>query len=121
MTDLILSLFRSMHECIKKLLANLDTPEEEDIESLCRLLLTVGYQIENTSKDGHGYMDIYFVRLKAIVDNNTVSSRLVFMIQVSRLPSECALAQCLPLCYRISWIRERTDGNRSLFLQDLSL
>lgn len=73
----------SMHECIKKLLANLDTPEEEDIESLCRLLLTVGYQIENTSKDGHGYMDIYFVRLKAIVDNNTVSSRLIFMIQVS--------------------------------------
>lgn len=71
----------SMHECIKKLLADLDTPEEEDIESLCRLLLTVGQQLEATSKDGHGYMDIYFVRLKVIVDNNTVSSRLVFMIQ----------------------------------------
>lgn len=73
-----------MHECIKKLLANLDTPEEEDIESLCRLLATVGQQLENTTKEAHGYMDIYFVRLKAIVDNKTVSSRLQFMILVSR-------------------------------------
>lgn len=73
----------SMHECIKKLLADLDTPEEEDIESLCRLLLTVGQKLE-TAKDGHAYMDIYFVRLQAIVDKKTVSSRLVFMILVSR-------------------------------------
>lgn len=77
----------SMHECIKKLLADLDTPEEEDIESLCRLLLTVGQQLEATSKEGHGYMDIYFVRLQVIVDNKTVPSRLVFMIQVGLLSS----------------------------------
>jgi translation initiation factor 4G len=33
---------RIMHECIKKLLGNVDNPEEEEIESLCRLLATVG-------------------------------------------------------------------------------
>lgn len=72
-----------MHECFKKLLADLDTPEEEDIESLCRLLLTVGQKLETTGKDGRAIMDIYFVRLQSIVDNKTVSSRLVFMILVS--------------------------------------
>ncbi|KAF8335869.1 uncharacterized protein EI90DRAFT_3047364 [Cantharellus anzutake] len=34
---------RIMHECIKKLLSNVDDPEEEEIESLCQLLTTVGH------------------------------------------------------------------------------
>ncbi|KAF8890308.1 armadillo-type protein [Gymnopilus junonius] len=33
---------RIMHNCVKKLLGNLDNPEEEEIESLCKLLTTVG-------------------------------------------------------------------------------
>jgi translation initiation factor 4G len=33
---------RIMHECVKKLLGNVDNPEEEEIESLCKLLATVG-------------------------------------------------------------------------------
>lgn len=71
-----------MHECFKKLLADLDTPEEEDIESLCRLFLTVGQKIDMTP-NGHALMNIYFMRLQDIVDKKTVSSRLVFMILVS--------------------------------------
>lgn len=67
-----------MHECIKKLINNLETPEEEDIESLCRLLLTVGKQLDEAQ--GRQYMDIYFVRLQKIIDNKAVSSRLTFMI-----------------------------------------
>ena len=49
---------RNMHECIKKLLSNVDNPEEEEIESLCKLLTTVGHAI-NTSK-ARGHMDVYF-------------------------------------------------------------
>ena len=30
-----------MHECIKKLLRNVDNPEEDEIESLCKLLTTL--------------------------------------------------------------------------------
>src|SRR5712691_11701528 len=30
----------AIHECIKKLLANAENPEEEDVESLCKLLTT---------------------------------------------------------------------------------
>jgi translation initiation factor 4G len=33
---------RIMCECVKKLLENVDNPEEEEIESLCKLLTTVG-------------------------------------------------------------------------------
>ena len=74
----------SMHECIKKLMANVVTPEEEDIESLCRLLLTIGKQLD-TPKTGEAdkdYMSIYFMRLNTIVENKAVSSRLIFMILV---------------------------------------
>ena len=40
---------RIMHECVKKLLGNVENPEEEEIESLCKLLATVG-QILDTPK-----------------------------------------------------------------------
>ncbi|KAH8087789.1 armadillo-type protein [Cristinia sonorae] len=33
---------RIMHECVKKLLQNVENPEEEEIESLCKLMTTVG-------------------------------------------------------------------------------
>ena len=68
-----------MHECIKKLIAVIDNPEEEDIESLCKLLLTVGKQLEEQVASAN-YMDIYFKRLQMIVDKKSVSSRLEFMI-----------------------------------------
>ncbi|KAI0050434.1 hypothetical protein FA95DRAFT_1603620 [Auriscalpium vulgare] len=38
---------RIMHECIKKLLGNVENPEEEEIESLCKLLITVGFLLDN--------------------------------------------------------------------------
>lgn len=71
----------SMHECIKKLIANPASPEEEDIESLCKLLFTVGKQLEE-GKDQNAakYMDIYFTRLQMVIDKHSVSSRLEFMI-----------------------------------------
>ena len=77
---------RIMMECIKKLMDNVTNPEEEDIESLCRLLYTVGAQLEKSKDEKEkDYMSIYFLRLQMIVDNKAVSSRLNFMILVSRL------------------------------------
>ncbi|KAK4698328.1 translation initiation factor 4G, partial [Phenoliferia sp. Uapishka_3] len=70
---------RIMHECIKKLLANTENPEEEDVESLCRLLTTVGKGLDNPKAKAH--MDIYFSRMKLIADNMKISSRIRFMIQ----------------------------------------
>ncbi|GAA5981089.1 hypothetical protein JCM10908_003980 [Rhodotorula pacifica] len=69
---------RIMHECIKKLLANTENPEEEDIESLCRLLTTVGKGLDNAKAKQH--MDVYFSRMRTIADNPKVTSRMRFMI-----------------------------------------
>ena len=69
---------RIMHECINKLLGNLDNPEEEEIESLCKLLATVG-QLLDTQK-ARAHMDVYFSRMKELTKN--VSSRMQFMLQV---------------------------------------
>jgi len=74
---------RIMHECVKKLLGNVENPEEEEIESLCKLLTTVG-QILDTNK-ARAHMDVYFSRMKELTKSGNVSSRMQFMLQVSRV------------------------------------
>ncbi|KAK0459137.1 armadillo-type protein [Desarmillaria tabescens] len=70
---------RIMHECVKKLLGNVENPEEEEIESLCKLLTTVG-QLLDTSK-ARAHMDVYFSRMKELTKSPNVSSRMQFMLQ----------------------------------------
>ncbi|EJD08038.1 uncharacterized protein FOMMEDRAFT_101459 [Fomitiporia mediterranea MF3/22] len=70
---------RIMHECIKKLLSNVDNPEEEEIESLCKLLTTVGQALDTSKARGH--MDVYFSRMKELSKSSNVSSRMQFMLQ----------------------------------------
>ena len=71
---------RIMHECIKKLLGNVENPEEEEIESLCKLLTTVG-QILDTQK-ARAHMDVYFQRMRELTRNGNVTPRMAFMLQV---------------------------------------
>ncbi|PBK74048.1 hypothetical protein ARMSODRAFT_1081035 [Armillaria solidipes] len=70
---------RTMHECIKKLLGNIENPEEEEIESLCMLLTTVGQLLDTTKARAH--MDVYFSRMKELTKSLNVSSRMQFMLQ----------------------------------------
>ncbi|KAH8548386.1 armadillo-type protein [Umbelopsis sp. PMI_123] len=70
---------RIMHECIKKLLSNVSDPEEEETESLCKLMTTVGKDLDHPK--AKGWMDIYFERIKELQSNNKLSSRIRFMIQ----------------------------------------
>lgn len=58
---------RIMHECIKKLLSNVDNPEEEEIESLCKLLTTVGQALDTPKARGHMY--VYFNRMKELAES----------------------------------------------------
>jgi translation initiation factor 4G len=69
---------RIMHECVKKLLNNVENPEEEEIESLCKLLTTVGKLLETPR--GGPYLDIYFSRMRDLQNNPKVSSRMQFML-----------------------------------------
>jgi translation initiation factor 4G len=72
-----------MHECIKKLLGNVENPEEEEIESLCKLLTTVGCLLDTQKARAH--LDVYFSRMRELTKNKNVNSRsrMMFMLQVS--------------------------------------
>ncbi|SNX84030.1 related to TIF4631 - mRNA cap-binding protein (eIF4F), 150K subunit [Melanopsichium pennsylvanicum] len=70
---------RIMHLCIKKLLANATDPEEEEIESLCKLMTTVGRLLDTEKARGH--MDVYFQRMKEMSKNEVaINSRMRFML-----------------------------------------
>jgi translation initiation factor 4G len=71
---------RIMHECIKKLLGNVENPEEEEIESLCKLLITVGSLLDTVKARAH--LDVYFSRMRELTKNKNVNARMVFMLQV---------------------------------------
>ena len=72
---------RIMHECIKKLLGNVENPEEEEIENLCKLLTTVGSLLDTQKARLH--LDVYFSRMRELTKNKNVNSRMIFMLQVS--------------------------------------
>ncbi|KAF8601659.1 ARM repeat-containing protein [Ceratobasidium sp. AG-I] len=70
---------RIMHECVKKLLSNIVNPEEEEIESLCNLLTTVGQRLDNAKARNH--MDIYFERMQEMARGSNIIPRMQFMLQ----------------------------------------
>ncbi|KAK0195866.1 hypothetical protein F5146DRAFT_308587 [Armillaria mellea] len=70
---------RTMHECVKKLLGNIENPEEEEIESLCVLLTAVGKLLDTPKAQAH--MDVYFSRMKELTKSLNVRSRMQFMLQ----------------------------------------
>ena len=71
---------RIMHECVKKLVDYEGTPEEAEIESLTSLLNTVGKQLDNPESKGQGRMDLYFERIKQMMEIPDLPSRMRFML-----------------------------------------
>lgn len=70
-----------MHECIKKLLTDMDNPSEEDIESLCKLITTVGESLDHPSAKLRHMMEEYFDKIRNLTTNIKLASRLKFMLQ----------------------------------------
>ncbi|KAJ7751917.1 armadillo-type protein [Mycena maculata] len=70
---------RIMHECVKKLLVNVENREEGEIESLCKLVSTVGLLLDTAKARAH--VDVYFSRMKTLRKSNNVGSRMQFMLQ----------------------------------------
>jgi translation initiation factor 4G len=91
---------RIMHECVKKLLGNVDNPEEESIESLCVLLPTVGELLETPR--AAPYMDIYFARIRELSKNPKISSRMQYMLLVHSFPCIACREWTNPFIYRRS-------------------
>ncbi|KAG6895624.1 hypothetical protein C0992_000314 [Termitomyces sp. T32_za158] len=70
---------RMMHTCLKKLLGNVDQPEEEDLESCCKLLMTIGSMLDTPKATNH--MMAYFSRILELRNSALVSARVQFMLQ----------------------------------------
>lgn len=70
---------RIMHECVRKLLEFEGMPDEAEIESLTKLLRTVGATLDSSEK-GPAMMDAYFQRIDSIVHLPDLPSRLRFML-----------------------------------------
>ncbi|KAF8550209.1 ARM repeat-containing protein [Imleria badia] len=70
---------RIMHECVKKFLGNVENPKDDEIESLCQLLKTVGQLLDVPKARAH--MDVYFTRMKELSKSLNVSPRMQFMLQ----------------------------------------
>ncbi|XP_061689117.1 eukaryotic translation initiation factor 4 gamma 3 isoform X4 [Syngnathoides biaculeatus] len=65
-----------MHDCVVKLLKNHD---EESLECLCRLLTTIGKDLD--FQKAKPRMDQYFHQMEKIVKERKTSSRIRFMLQ----------------------------------------
>ncbi|XP_078186753.1 eukaryotic translation initiation factor 4 gamma 3 isoform X6 [Callithrix jacchus] len=65
-----------MHDCVVKLLKNHD---EESLECLCRLLTTIGKDLD--FEKAKPRMDQYFNQMEKIVKERKTSSRIRFMLQ----------------------------------------
>ena len=76
---------RIMHECVMKLINFEGLPDESAIESLVKLLRTVGATMDSTDT-GPKLIATYFDRIQVILDMPGLQSRLHFMLLVSRKP-----------------------------------
>ncbi|KAI1467089.1 uncharacterized protein F4812DRAFT_48863 [Daldinia caldariorum] len=70
---------RIMHECVKKLVDHSGVPDEAEVESLSKLLRTIGANLDSTDK-GRVMMDAYFARIQGMIDLPDLPSRLKFML-----------------------------------------
>jgi translation initiation factor 4G len=69
-----------MKQCFLKLLGNVNETDDEDIESACKLLTTIGATYDAQSREN---VDGIMNRLGIIRDKDQVTSRVKFMIMVS--------------------------------------
>ena len=72
---------RIMHECVHKLLDFEGLPDESAIESLVKLLRTVGATMDSTEA-GPKMILMYFNRIETIMDMEGLPSRMRFMLMV---------------------------------------
>lgn len=70
---------RIMHECVRKLLDYRGVPDEAEVESLCKLLRTIGANLDAPDK-GKQMMDAYFQRIQTMIELPELPSRLKFML-----------------------------------------
>ncbi|KAI8984091.1 armadillo-type protein [Mycotypha africana] len=71
---------RVMIECLRRLCANPQAPEDEETETMCKLLTTIGRVFDTSSRKNKEWLDAYFGRMQEMYESSTLSSRVKFMI-----------------------------------------
>ncbi|WWD17169.1 hypothetical protein CI109_101607 [Kwoniella shandongensis] len=66
-----------IRQCLIRLLGNVTDPDEEDIESTCKLLTTIGKAYDAAAPEN---MNTVFERLNQVINSENISSRIKFMI-----------------------------------------
>ncbi|KAI8058166.1 armadillo-type protein, partial [Syncephalis plumigaleata] len=67
-----------MHECVRRLLSNVQDPEEEETESMAKLMSTIGKMLDH--REARNYLNAYFHRIQELSVNQKLSSRIRFML-----------------------------------------
>jgi serine/threonine protein kinase len=70
---------RIMFECVKKLVDYSGIPDEAEIESLTKLLKTIGGNLDSSER-GRAGMNVFLERIQAMIEHPELSSRLKFML-----------------------------------------
>ncbi|ORE09232.1 ARM repeat-containing protein [Rhizopus microsporus var. microsporus] len=71
---------RVMKECLRTLCSDPKNPEDEETETMCKLLMTMGKVFDTSSLNNKQWLDVYFARMKEMYESKTLSSRVKFMI-----------------------------------------
>ncbi|KAF2663901.1 hypothetical protein BT63DRAFT_114385 [Microthyrium microscopicum] len=71
---------RIMHECVVKLLNFTGLPEESTVESLVKLLRTIGSTMDAVVPNGREMINMYFDRIDNVMKQEALPSRLYYML-----------------------------------------
>ncbi|GLD97747.1 hypothetical protein PINS_up006444 [Pythium insidiosum] len=75
---------RIMHQCVQRLFGDLEAPDEESLECLCKLLTTIGQTLESAPRDQaeRDFIQQYYALIKQLSgDAKRLSTRVRFMLQ----------------------------------------
>ncbi|KAI8330779.1 hypothetical protein BC941DRAFT_404487 [Chlamydoabsidia padenii] len=72
---------RIMTECLTRLCRDPQNAEDEETETMCKLVTTVGRELDNRNRNMRQWMDAFFERMKEMLECTTLTSRVKFMIQ----------------------------------------
>ena len=67
-----------MHECLSKLLKGYE--DEDNIECLCKLLTTIGKDIDSPKSKFQSRVEAYFGEMRRLVDEKKTTTRIRFMM-----------------------------------------
>lgn len=67
-----------MHECLSKLLKGYE--DEDNIECLCKLLTTIGKDIDSPKSKFQSRVEAYFGEMRRLVDDKKTTTRIRFMM-----------------------------------------